>query len=87
KILLQVMSEAHSYGYRATPETGQRTIKAMGNTPIVVKNLEGTVAFDIPGAAEATVRVLDANGYETDRFTGADAIELRPDVLYYIIER
>jgi len=37
-------------------------------------------------AAKATVRVLDANGYQTDSFTGANAITLRPDVLYYIIE-
>jgi len=87
KILLQVMSEAHSYGYTATPETGQRTIEAMGNAPIVVKNLEGSVGFDIPGAASAKVTMLDPNGYAIDSFTGASNIELRPDVLYYIIER
>ncbi len=87
KILLQVMSEAHSYGYTATPATGERTIEAMGNAPIVVRELAGSVTFDIPGAAEATVRVLDANGYEVDHFTGADTIELRPEVLYYVIER
>ena len=87
KILLQVMSEAHSYGYTATPEMGERTIKAMGNAPIVVKNLAGTVAFDIPGAASAKITMLDPNGYAIDSFIGASNIELRPDVLYYIIER
>ncbi len=87
KILLQVMSEAHSYGYTATPKTGQRTIKAMGNAPIVVRNLSGTVGFDIPGAANAKVTMLDPNGYAKDSFTGAENIKLRPDVIYYIIQR
>ncbi len=31
--------------------------------------------------------MLDANGYRQDSFAGAERIELRPDVLYYIIER
>ncbi len=87
KILLQVMSEAKNNGYTATPQTGKRTIQAMGNAPIVVRNLQGTVAFDIPGAADAKVTTLDPNGYPTGSFTGAESIELRPDVFYYIIER
>jgi hypothetical protein len=42
---------------------------------------------DIPGAARTQVTALDPNGYATGSFTGAGAIDLRPDVLYYIIER
>jgi len=87
KILLQVMSESHNYGFEATPQDGKRTIKSMGKEPIVVRDFEGTVQFMIPGAAQAKVSVLDPNGYAVDSFVGAASITLRPEALYYIIQR
>lgn len=87
RILLQVMSEQKNYGFEATPADGERTVQSLGRAPIVVRNIQGVVEFRIPRAAEAKVTALDPNGYALETFAGADHIELRPDVLYYVIER
>lgn len=87
RILLQVMSRSQDYGFRASPESGMRTIKDRGTAPIVVENFAGTVSLKRDDAAELAVTFTDFNGYPTGTITGAGTLELAPDVLHYVITR
>lgn len=88
RMLLQVMSTQQNSGFSA-PGSGYRTIESVGGSPIIVQELSGSVGLTTPDAARLTVTPLDWNGLPIDGagFTGADAIDLQPDVLYYVIER
>jgi len=88
KMLLQVMSEDKNWGWKTDAPTGQRTITSLGAAPILVKNLAGTVSLTRPDAASLKVTALDANGYPKEKVAGgAKAITLKPNVLYYLIEK
>ncbi len=87
RILLQVISQAQDYGYKAVPATGMRKIVDRGTPPIILRNIQGTVSLKRPDAAGLTVTALDFNGYPTQTTTGATKIDLSPDVLYYVIEK
>jgi hypothetical protein len=86
RMLLQVMSEDKNYGWEA-PGSGMREIRSLGGAPIVVKDLSGTVSLRRPDAAKLKVTALDFNGYPKQRAGTASRITLRPDVLYYLIEK
>lgn len=89
KLLVQVMSEDRNWGWKTSAPTGERTIQALGGPPILVKNLAGTVSLTRPDAASLKVTVLDANGYPAGKpgTGGAKSLALKPDVLYYLIEK
>jgi hypothetical protein len=90
RMLLQTMSEDINYGWETSGE-GLKEIKSLGDAPIVVKNLAGTVAFKRPDAASLKVTPLDFNGYAQKgslQTIGANkSISLQPNTLYYLIEK
>jgi hypothetical protein len=63
-----------------------RTITDMGAAPIQVREVAGTVRL-LSGADDATITALDQNGLPTDDVQRGAEITLRPDVLYYLVER
>ena len=88
KLLLQVMSEDKNWGWKTVPvDTGLQRIEDLGGAPLLVKNLNGTVNLTRPDAASLTVTALDANGYSVAKIGNAKTILLRPDTLYYLIEK
>ncbi len=86
KILLQVMSEEQTSGFRAEPVSGGlKRITAIGQDPWMIKAIEGVVRFKRPDAAKLRVTALDANGYPLQPAGTADNIRLAADTLYYLI--
>jgi hypothetical protein len=88
RMLLQVVTEDQNYGWRTTggDDGGMRTITDMGAAPIQVREVAGTVRL-LSGADDATITALDQNGLPTDDVQRGAEITLRPDVLYYLVER
>ncbi len=86
KILLQVMSREQNYGWRSTPGA-QKTIESLGAAPMTVQHLHGHVALKRADAASLTVTALDFNGYPVQKLGSAKAFDLKPNVLYYLIEK
>ncbi len=86
KLLLQVMSEQQNTGFNA-PGKGYRKIVEAGGSPIIVRKLSGTVKLKRGDAAGLSVTPLDWNGYPQKTARGAGAIDLKPDIFYYVIER
>lgn len=90
RILLQVMSEEKSTGFRTEPVNDEvKKIVDIGHDPWLVKEVRGVVRCKRPDAGGLKVIPLDQNG---NRVAQADkgglkagAIQLRPDVLYYLI--
>ncbi len=100
KILLQVVSEDRNYGYKTKPVTveakGGGTVEAreitdVGEAPVVVRELAGTVTLHRPDATQLRVSALDDNGYRRQDLPagegGALTVELLPDCFYYVIAR
>lgn len=88
KILLQVMSEEHPYGWQTEPAgEGTQKITSIGRDPWMARNLQGTVRFTRPDAAQLKVTELDLNGYATKQIGTAASIELLPDGVYYLVSR
>ena len=88
KMLLQVMTEEKSFGWATDVPTGQRTITNAGQPPVMVRNISGLVRLKRADAAALRVTALDFNGYRDGAalLHGA-GIQLRPDRLYYLIEK
>ena len=88
KILLQVMSEEQTNGWQ-TEAAGQglQRITNIGHDPWMVKQIQGTVKFNRPDAAQLKVTALDLNGYPGKQIGNAASIELAPDGVYYLISR
>ena len=88
KLLLQVMSEDKNWGWKTAPgEKGLQRIESLGGAPILVKHLNGTIALTRPDAASLNVTALDTNSYPVAKVGNAKIIRLRPDTLYYLIEK
>jgi hypothetical protein len=86
KILLQVMSEERASGFQAdTVSEGVKRVTNIGTNPWQVKELNGTVRFKRPDAAQLNVTALDFNGYPASACDSARDIRLRPTTLYYFI--
>jgi hypothetical protein len=83
-MLLQVMSEMKNFGYE-TADAGQnrKRITNLGGPPILVKQFAGTVTLP-SGDYQVTPLAPDlaAGG---DAFASDGEIELRPDVMYYLV--
>ncbi len=85
RILLQVMSEEKSNGFETTEQGDVKRIESIGKNPWLVKEIRGTVRFKRPDAASLEVTALDGNGDAIEVVGDAAEIQLRPDVLYYLI--
>jgi hypothetical protein len=88
KMLLQVMTEEKSFGWATDVPTGQRTITNAGQPPVMVRNISGLVRLKRSDAATLRVTALDFNGYRDGAaLLHGTGIQLRPDRLYYLIEK
>lgn len=86
RVLLQVMSEERTSGFRAEPaEGGLRRIQSIGRDPWEMKALSGRVSFKRTDAARLQVTSLDHNGYSADQIGDAREIDLRRGTVYYLI--
>jgi len=87
RILLQAMSEEKETGHltEAVSPTVKRMV-SIGTDPWRVRELEGTVRFKRPDAAQLKVTALDFNGYPIGTIGSAQEIKLQPTTLYYLIE-
>lgn len=87
RMLLQVMSEDQPFGWRTSAPDGFRELLSVGQAPMTVRNISGTVRLRRADAAQLRVTALDHNGYTARPAGNASAIELIPNCLYYLIER
>jgi hypothetical protein len=88
RFLLQVMTEEKASGFETEPVTPTgRRITNIGRDPWLVRNVQGTVTFKRPDAAQLRATALDLNGYPAEQPTSGPRLELRPATLYYLIER
>jgi hypothetical protein len=88
RILVQAGTWDIPYGFETAKAGPYRKITNVGSYPLNVRRIDGQ--FTLKGAGAASVTVLDANGYPTDRRTslGPDgSIALPADSLYMLIER
>jgi hypothetical protein len=85
-MLLQVMSEEKTSGFQ-TEKAGEgvQRILNIGRDPWLVRELQGTVRFKRPDAAQLKIRALDFNGYPVGDRGSAREIQLQPTTLYYSI--
>jgi len=89
-VIISISTENRNYNWStsiATPPV--QTINSIGWTPIMVKNIAGSVTFTSRNDFSAfTVTALDENGYPTSNsvtVTSGGTLTLLPDILYYQI--
>lgn len=88
QMLLQIMTEEKATDFAAEPAgDGLQKITSIGADPWLIRAPEGAVRLTFPSAATATVQPLDGNGYPQGGKETTDAITLRPDTVYYLIEK
>ncbi len=92
KLLVQVMTEETNFGWQDAHEGEMKRVVSLGTPPLNVRLAEGTVLIRRPDVGRLSVTALDPNGYPLDRRVRARlsgeglAIELLPDVLYYVVQ-
>ena len=84
-VLVQVMSEAQNLGYQTEPAgEGLKRIASLGGPPMIVREFAGTLSLPSP----MTATPLDANLRPAgEAIAAGDRLELRPDVMYYLLRR
>ena len=88
RMLLQIMTEERPSNFAEEPAGEARfRITRLGTDPWLIRAPNGTVTLKRPDAAHLKVTPLDANGYPQANPTRAEAIGLRPDAVYYLIEK
>jgi hypothetical protein len=88
RMLLQAMSEEKANGFATEPAgEGQKRIRSIGTEPWLVKDLAGRVELKRPDAKRLKATALDLRGVPAEAAGPADAIQLKRDVIYYLIER
>ncbi len=85
RILLQVMSEERSSGFRVIPQNQIQLIQDIGTDPWQVRELEGEIRMTRPDANQLSVTALDLNGVPVQKVGSADRLSLLPNVIYYLI--
>jgi hypothetical protein len=86
KMLLQVMSEEENSGWQTEPfETNKKKIVSIGTDPWKVKSMEGVVHLKHLVSEELKTTALDPNGYPVAEVGLARDIQLRPEIIYYLI--
>jgi hypothetical protein len=86
RMLLQIMTEDSNHDWR-TSGTELKTLESLGVPPLVVRSPVGTVRLDRADATRLRVTALDLHGHPRRDAGTADRLTLRPDTLYYLIER
>lgn len=87
RMLLQVMTEEKTTGFRSEQVEGRRQkIVSIGESPWLVRRLEGKIQLRRPDASKLVVVALDQTGEPTVTKLTADRIPLEPDVVYYSIK-
>jgi hypothetical protein len=88
RMLLQVMSEERSTGFRTEDlPGGTKRIVSIGADPWQVKDIAGTVVFRRADASRLRVTALDQRGCPAGSAGTADRIALRPRTIYYLVAR
>lgn len=84
-LLLQVTTEYASQNYETSSPDGLRTITNMGESPLIVKKINGTVSLKRADAGSFKVTALDENLYPRKDVTIASGatIQLDPTTFYY----
>lgn len=86
KILVQVMTEENNNGWSA-PGEGLREIQSLGEPPIVLRKISGSISLNRSDATLCKVTALDFMGYPIENIGNAYNFQLQENVLYYIIEK
>lgn len=96
-MLLQVMTEEKAFNWETkpvrtsmrgnAPEVDALEITNIGTAPLVVRKIAGSIALKRADAASVNVMSLDYNGYLGEGVGTADAIELKPWVIYYLLAK
>jgi hypothetical protein len=84
RMLLQVMSEEKPTGWAAS-EGDMKTITSVGQAPLIVRNLAGSVKWNFGGKLKATR--LDVDGYPVKTANVDGTLTLDPATFYYLLER
>ena len=88
KMLLQVMSEEQSSGFKTQPVGGQvKKIVNIGKDPWMIRALSGTLRFKLPQAAELQIQPLDFSGYAAGKALHGETLTLAADTMYYLITK
>jgi hypothetical protein len=89
RMLLQVMSEQKQCGEQfSEPDTdGWIEVRQEGGSPYLVKDIAGTIELRWPGANRCRVTPLQPNFTAAGPGVTGPRIDLRKDVLYYLIEQ
>lgn len=89
RMLLQVMSEQKQCGeqFSEPDKEGWMQVLHEGGSPYMVKDIAGTVELRWPGADRCRVTPLKPNFTAAGPAMSGPRIELREDVLYYLIEQ
>ena len=87
KMMLQVMTEEKATGFQTEPVGNRKNrIVSIGQSPWLVRKIEGTVRFRRSDAAKLKITALDQFGQPTNTTVPADSFKLLPDTVYYSIE-
>jgi hypothetical protein len=88
RILVQAMTEEKSTNFTTERASdGVHRILRIGEDPWLFREIQGTVKFKRFDAGGLKVTALDFNGYRIAEAGTADAFELKPDVVYYLIQK
>lgn len=88
RMLLQVMTEEKATGFQSEPvEDQRRRIVSIGESPWLVKKLEGTVKFLRVDAEKLKITPLDQYGEPSNQQAtlSGESLSLQPDTIYYLI--
>jgi hypothetical protein len=83
-LLIQAMTEATNRGW-ASAGSPQKTIESIGESPIVVRDIRGTVELPQREAAIVRVTALDDNGYPLESLVG-NGFRLWPKSEYFHVQ-
>jgi hypothetical protein len=87
KLLLQVATEQKPFGWQ-TEGDAVKTITNIGGPPLMLRDIDGAVSLKRADAKQLRVTPIAANGARmSEATTDASTIQLKPGVLYYLIER
>jgi len=88
RMLLQVMTEERPSDFSEAPASdGLLRITRLGSNPWLVRNAKGTVTMHRTDANALKVTALDPNGIAKESCGSAAMIRLRPETVYYLIEK
>lgn len=87
RVLLQVMSEERTTGWKTTPQGRLQLIESIGRDPWQVRRLAGSIQFLGTSGGGWTVTGLDLDGRPRRELSRGNRFDLQPDVIYYLLTR